>query len=93
MLFNGLDNSDHYTSHKDKTISEEIIKNFLSLRRFVNDDKLYRYFNEEGIETKYIILENHIELSALAIKTLRLYNGEIVELCIDDEMITITKEK
>lgn len=59
----------------------------------VNDDKLYRYFNEEGIETKYIILENHIELSALAIKTLRLYNGEIVELCIDDEMITITKEK
>jgi len=49
------------------------------------------YFKEEGKETKYIILENFVKLNALAIKTLRLCNGNVVELCIDDEMISILK--
>lgn len=46
---------------------------------------------EEGKETKYIILENSLKLNALAIKTLRLSNGDVVELCIDEEMISISK--
>ena len=58
----------------------------------VDDDKIFSYFKEEGKETKYIILENFVELNTLAIKTLRLRNRDIVELCIDDEMITIIKE-
>ena len=57
-----------------------------------DDDKIFAYFKEEGKETKYIILERFVELNALAIKTLRLHNRDIVELCIDEEMITITKE-
>ena len=55
----------------------------------VDDDKIFSYFKEEGKETKYIILENFVELNILAIKTLRLCNGNVVELCIDNEMITI----
>lgn len=58
----------------------------------VNDDKIFNYFKEEGKESKYIMLENFIELNALAIKTLRIHNRDIVELCIDEDMITITKE-
>ena len=57
----------------------------------VDDDKIFRYFMEEGKETKYIMLENFVELNTLAIKTMRLSNGDIVELCIDDEMISILK--
>lgn len=56
----------------------------------VDDDKIFGYF-EEGKETKYIMLENFVELNTLAIKTMRLSNGDIVELCIDDEMISILK--
>ena len=55
----------------------------------VDDDKIFGYFEEGGKETKYILLENFVELNVLAIKTLRLCNGDVVELCIDDEMITI----
>ena len=55
-----------------------------------DDDRIFRYFKEEGIETRYIILESHLELDVLAAKTLRLHNGDIIELCIDDEMITIS---
>ena len=55
----------------------------------VDDDKIFSYFEEEGKETKYILLENFVELNVLAIKTLRLCNGNVVELCIDNEMITI----
>ena len=55
----------------------------------VDDDKIFSYFEEEGKETKYILLENFVELNVLAIKTLRLCNGDVVELCIDDEMIAI----
>ena len=58
----------------------------------VDDDKIFSYFKEEGKETKYIILENFVKLNTLAIKTLRLRNRDIVELCIDDETITIIKE-
>ena len=58
----------------------------------VDDDKIFNYFKEEGIETKYIILDNFVELNSLAMKTLRLRNRDIVELCIDEELITITKE-
>ena len=54
-----------------------------------DDDKIFRYFKEEGKETKHIMLENFVELNGLAIKTLRLSSGDIVELCIDDEMIAI----
>ena len=54
------------------------------------DDKIFEYFKEEGIETKYIMLENYLVLNALATKTLRIHNGDVMELCIDDEMITIT---
>ena len=56
------------------------------------DEKIFSYFNETGIEIKYIVLENFVELNALAIKTLKLHNADIVELCIDDDMIVITKE-
>lgn len=58
----------------------------------VDVDKIFSYFKEEGKETKYIILENFVKLNTLAIKTLRLRNRDIVELCIDDEIITIIKE-
>lgn len=51
----------------------------------VDDEKIFDYFNEEGTETKYIILGNYIELNILANNTLGLHNGDIVELCIDDE--------
>ena len=56
----------------------------------VDDDKIFNYFKEEGIETKYIILDNFVELNSLAMKTLRLRNRDIVELCIDEEMIVIS---
>ena len=56
------------------------------------DEKIFSYFNETGIETKYIVLEKFVELNALAKKTMKLHNADIVELCIDDDMIVITKE-
>ena len=58
----------------------------------VDDDKIFNYFKEEGIETKYIILDNFVELNSLAMKTLRLRNRDIVELCIDEEMFVISNE-
>ena len=57
----------------------------------VDDDKIFAYFKEEGKETKYIILDDVLELNTLAIKTLRIHNRDIVELCIDEEMIVISK--
>lgn len=57
----------------------------------VDDDKIFNYFKEEGKETKYIILDKFLELNTLAIKTLRILNRDIVELCIDEEMIVISK--
>lgn len=57
----------------------------------VDDDKIFNYFKEEGKETRYIILDNFLELNTLAIKTLRIHNRDIVELCIDEEMIVISK--
>ena len=44
---------------------------------------------EEGIETIYIILDNFVELNSLAMKTLRLRNRDIVELCIDEEIFAL----
>lgn len=58
----------------------------------VDDERIFDYFKEEGIETRYVILDNCIKLSDLAKRTLQLHNNDIVELCIDDEMIAITKE-
>lgn len=57
----------------------------------VDDDKIFNYFKEEGKETKYIILDDVLELNTLTIKTLRILNRDIVELCIDEEMIVISK--
>ena len=57
----------------------------------VDDDKIFNYFKEEGKETKYLILDDFLELNTLAIKTLRIHNRDIVELCIDEEMIVISK--
>ena len=57
-----------------------------------DDDKILGYFREEDKETRYIILDNFLELHTLAIKILGINNGDIVELCVDEEMITITKE-
>ena len=57
------------------------------------DNKLIcDYFEEEGIETRYIILDESVALDETAMKTLELHNGDIVELCIDEEMIVISKE-
>ena len=56
----------------------------------VDDDKIFNYFKEEGKETKYIILDDVLELNTLAINTLRILNRDIVELCIDEEMIVIS---
>ena len=57
------------------------------------DNKLIcDYFEEEGIETKCIILDESVALDETAMKTLELHNGDIVELCIDEEMIVISKE-
>ena len=56
-----------------------------------DDDKIFGYFREEDKETRYIILDNFLELNTLAIKTLRILNRDIVELCIDEEMIVISK--
>ena len=58
----------------------------------VDDDKIFNYFKEEGIETKYIFLDNFVELNSLAMKTLRLRNRDIVELCIHEEMFVISNE-
>ena len=55
----------------------------------VDDDKIFNYFKEEGIETKYIILDNFVELNSLAMKTLRLRNRDIVELYIDEEIFAL----
>ena len=55
----------------------------------VDDDKIFNYFKEEGIETIYIILDNFVELNSLAMKTLRLRNRNIVELCIDEEIFAL----
>ena len=55
----------------------------------VDDDKIFNYFKEEGIETIYIILDNFVELNSLAMKTLRLRNRDIVELCIDEEIFAL----
>ena len=57
----------------------------------VDDDKIFNYFKEEGKETKYIILDDFLELNTLATKTLRIHNRDIVELCIDKEIIVISK--
>ena len=57
----------------------------------VDDERIFDYFREEGIETKYVILQKIIELNTLAVKTLQLQNADIVELCIDDEIISISK--
>ena len=57
----------------------------------VDDDKIFNYFKEEGKETRYIIFDNFLELNTLATKTLRIHNSDIVELCIDKEMIVISK--
>ena len=57
----------------------------------VDDDKIFNYFKEEGKETRYIIFDNFLELNTLATKTLRIHNRDIVELCIDKEMIVISK--
>lgn len=57
----------------------------------VDDERIFDYFKDEGIETKYIILQNVIKLNALAVKTLQLHNADIVKLCIDDEIISISK--
>lgn len=58
----------------------------------VDDARIFDYFKDEGIEAKYIILDSCIILNELAKKKLQLHNTDIVGLCIDDEMITITKE-
>ena len=58
----------------------------------VDDKRIFNYFKEEGIETRYIILDSIITLNELARKKLRLYNTDIVELYIDEEMIVISKE-
>ena len=55
----------------------------------VDDDKIFNYFKEEGKETIYIILDNFVELNSLAMKTLRLRNRDIVELCIDEEFFAL----
>ena len=55
------------------------------------DNKLIcDYFEEEGIETRYIILDESVAFDETAMKTLELHNGDIVELCIDEEMIAIS---
>lgn len=58
----------------------------------VDDERIFDYFKEEGIETRYIIFEKTIKLNNLAKSTLNLHKADIVELCVDDEMIVITKE-
>ena len=57
-----------------------------------DDERIFDYFKEEGIETRYIIFEKTIKLNNLAKSTLNLHKADIVELCVDDEMIVITKE-
>lgn len=58
----------------------------------VDDKRIFNYFKEEGIETRYIILDSIITLNELARKKLGLYNTDIVELYIDEEMVVISKE-
>ena len=58
----------------------------------VDDKRIFNYFKVEGIETRYIILDSIITLNELARKKLRLYNTDIVELYIDEEMVVISKE-
>lgn len=57
----------------------------------VDDERIFDYFNEEGIETKVIELSSHIELDSLARNTLELHNSDVVEIMIDEELIAITK--
>ena len=57
----------------------------------VDDDKIFNYFKEEGKETKYITLSKSITINKMAREVLDLHNGDVIELCIDEEMISISK--
>ena len=56
-----------------------------------DDEKIFNYFREEGIETKIIELTSYIDLNPLARRTLELHNSDIIEIDIDGGMIIITK--
>ena len=57
----------------------------------LDNELIVDYFKEEAIITKYIILSEIIELDIETIEILELRNGDIVEICIDKEMIVISK--
>ena len=57
----------------------------------VDDKIIYDYYLGEGIETKYIILSKSITINKMAREVLDLHNGDVIELCIDEEMISISK--
>lgn len=57
----------------------------------VDDVRIFDYFREEGIETKYIVLDKFIKVNQLAKSVLSLQNTDIVEISIDEEMLLITK--
>lgn len=56
-----------------------------------DDERIFDYFKEEGIETKVIELSSHLELNSIARRTLDLHNSDIIEITIDEEMFAITK--
>ena len=57
----------------------------------VDDKIIYDYYLGEGIETKYITLSKSITINKMAREVLDLHNGDVIELCIDEEMISISK--
>ena len=61
------------------------------LHRVYFNPRRYSYYLGEGIETKYITLSKSITINKMAREVLDLHNGDVIELCIDEEMISISK--
>ena len=57
----------------------------------VDSDIIFDYFRGESLETKYITLDETLLLDEYAMEVLELNNGDIVELCIGEQMIAIMK--
>lgn len=58
----------------------------------VDSDIISDYFRGESLEIKYITLDETLQLDEYEMEVLELNNGDIVELCIGEEMIAIMKQ-
>ena len=57
----------------------------------IDNELIVDYLKEESIRTKDVILGETVKLDDETMETLGLENGDIVELCIYEEMVVIAK--